>query len=85
VSVSIYSVSEGQTTPLPTSIVGQVVSERNVSLLFSDELDSGCCHAVLLVDEKEKFRICKAFVFYKQALLKTFYLDGRSTLLFYQI
>jgi hypothetical protein len=37
-SLSIYFVSEGQITQSLTVRAGQVVSERNSSLLFSDEI-----------------------------------------------
>jgi hypothetical protein len=34
-------------------MVGQVMSERNASLLFSGKLDSGHCEAVVSVEGKE--------------------------------
>jgi hypothetical protein len=46
-AVSINFVSEGQITPPPTVIVGQVVTERNICLLFSGEVGNGRCNALL--------------------------------------
>jgi hypothetical protein len=40
VSISVYFASEGQMTLLLAATVGEIVTERNVSLLFSDELDN---------------------------------------------
>jgi hypothetical protein len=37
--------------------LGQFVIERNVSVLFSGELDSGLCDSLLSVEEKEKLDI----------------------------
>lgn len=56
VSVSIYFVSEDGITQSPTVIVGQIVAEKNVCLLFSSELENDHCDALLLVKEKE--RLC---------------------------
>jgi hypothetical protein len=40
VSISVYFASEGQMTQPLAVTVGQIVTERNLSLLFSDELDN---------------------------------------------
>jgi hypothetical protein len=46
------------------------VIERSVPLLFTGELDSGHCDAVLPVEEKETLDIFMKFAFYKHALPK---------------
>lgn len=52
-SVTVYFVSESQITRSLAVIVCQVVARRNVPLLFSGELDSGHCDAVLPVEQEE--------------------------------
>jgi hypothetical protein len=39
-----------------------------VSLLFSGELENGCCDALLPVEEKDRLGILRKFAFYKQVL-----------------
>jgi hypothetical protein len=53
VSVSIQFVSEGQITQPLTVVVEQVVTERNVSLLVTNEADNG--HYDALLPEKRYF------------------------------
>jgi hypothetical protein len=64
------------------------LTKRNVSLLFSRELNIVHRDALLEVEEKEKLsfwtKLAK-LTFYKQALAKTFYLDRNRKLLFYEI
>lgn len=40
-----------------TVIIGQVVTERNVSLMFSGEQHNGCFYALFPFEEKEWFGI----------------------------
>jgi hypothetical protein len=47
--VIVRFVSNGQITPPLTVIVRQVVTERNVSLLFTGDLDNGLSDVVLPV------------------------------------
>jgi hypothetical protein len=49
--VSVYFVSEGQITQSPSVIIGQVVTESYVSLLFSGERGNHHCDALLCVEE----------------------------------
>jgi hypothetical protein len=53
VSVSVCFVSGSHITPPTPVTVGEVVTERNASLLVSGELDNGYCDALLLVEEKQ--------------------------------
>jgi hypothetical protein len=55
VSDSVYFVSEDQITHLLTVVVGQVVNERTISLLFCGELDSDHYDALLLIEVKVRF------------------------------
>jgi hypothetical protein len=55
VSVSIYFLYECQITEPPTFIVGQVVSERTVSVLFTGELGNGYCDALMSAGKKVKY------------------------------
>jgi hypothetical protein len=54
VLVSFFFLPAGHITLPPTVILGQVMTERNVFLLFSGELDNGQCDALLRVEEKER-------------------------------
>jgi hypothetical protein len=49
---SVHFISQGHITPQLTARVSQVVTERNASMLLSDELGSCHCNAVLPVEEK---------------------------------
>jgi hypothetical protein len=55
VSASVYFGSQGQVTQLLTVIVGHIVTERNMSLLFGNELDTD--HYAVLAVEKERERL----------------------------
>jgi hypothetical protein len=63
VTVSIYFVSEDGTNQPPTVTVGQIVTEKKVSLLFSNEMDNDHCDALLPVKDKEKYVLLTKFVF----------------------
>jgi hypothetical protein len=55
VSVNIYFVSEGQVILPPTVIVGQLVTERNICLLFSGEVGNGYHNALLKKERSSVF------------------------------
>jgi hypothetical protein len=46
-----------QDSALTAVITGQLVTERNVALLFNGELNIGNCNALLPVEEKERLGI----------------------------
>jgi hypothetical protein len=52
VKVRIYFVSGDHITQLPTVVAGQVVTERNILLLFACEIDNEYCDALLAVEKK---------------------------------
>jgi hypothetical protein len=51
VSFSVHFVSEGQITLPPTVLIGRVMTERSVSLLFSGEMGNDDCDALSPVKE----------------------------------
>jgi hypothetical protein len=53
-SVSVHFVPECQATQTSTVAAGQVMSERNASLLFTGELDNGHFDALLPVERNER-------------------------------
>jgi hypothetical protein len=55
VSDSVCFLSENQIIHLPSVVVDQVVIERTMYLLFSDELDSDHYDALLPIEEKVRF------------------------------
>jgi hypothetical protein len=62
VSVNIYFLYECQITEPSTIIVGQVVTERTLCVLFTGELGNGYCDALMSVGKKvEYFLITFAF------------------------
>lgn len=79
VSVSVYSVFEGQITQSTSVIVGQAVNKRNVSLLFSHELKSCHCDVLFPVEERERLGISDGVYFYRKILPKIFSLDSSTT------
>jgi hypothetical protein len=65
--VRVSFVSDGQMTPPPAVLVGQAVTERNVSLRFSGELDNGYCDSLLPIGKKKEFRnFCRSLLFISQ-------------------
>jgi hypothetical protein len=60
-SVIVHFISTGQITPPLTVTVGQVLTERNVSLLITDNVDNG--YDVLLPAEEKGVLLMKVFFF----------------------
>jgi hypothetical protein len=60
VSVTVCFVSYGQISQKLTVIVGQVVNERNLSLLFNSKLDKGHYEVALTTEKRAKvfLQIC---------------------------
>jgi hypothetical protein len=54
------------------------VSEKNMSLFSSGELDNGHCDFLLADEESERLDIFDEVVFCKQAFTETFHLDRSS-------
>jgi hypothetical protein len=69
----IYFVSEVQITQPPTVMVGQVMSERNESVVFIGELDSGHYEALVPVEGKETSGVFDIRV-YRQSVLHRHFL-----------
>jgi hypothetical protein len=58
-------------------MVGQVMSERNASLLFSGKLHSGHCEAVVSVEGKETLSVFDRYLcLYKIYFAQTFPVVG---------
>jgi hypothetical protein len=62
-SLNVYFVSGGQITQPPTVILGEVVTNGNVSPLFSSELAGGHYDAALPVEEKELWYFVYDYVY----------------------
>lgn len=59
--ISIYFVFEGQITPPPPVVIGQVVNKRNAFLLVSGEPDHDNYDAVLATEEVFD-KTCRFFI-----------------------
>jgi hypothetical protein len=67
-SVSVHFVLEGKIIQLPSIIFDQVVTERNVFLLFGSELNNGHCDALFPAEEKGRFDFSDKICFYRHTL-----------------
>jgi hypothetical protein len=56
VSFLAYFLSEGHVTHASAAVVGQLMAERSVFLLFAGELGNDHCAALLTVEAKERFK-----------------------------
>jgi hypothetical protein len=63
VSPSVHFTTQGHITPPLTLRVSRVATERNTSLLLSDELGSGQCDAVSSIEENEWLEIFDSVCF----------------------
>lgn len=70
--VIVSFVSYGQITHPSPVVLGQVVIERNISLLFSGELHSDCYDTVLTAERKGGSCIFDRVCFYRKPLLNIF-------------
>jgi hypothetical protein len=52
--LKVHFASKGHRSQPPTVIAVHVLTERNISLLFSGELHNGHCDALLPVEEKKR-------------------------------
>jgi hypothetical protein len=71
-SVSICFVFEGQFNQPSADVVGEVVIQRNISVLYNGKLDRGHCGILVPVEKNEGLGIFDEVCFRKQDFLKTF-------------
>jgi hypothetical protein len=65
-------VSKLEITQSPTVSVDQVLTDRNISLLFSGELASCYYDALVSLEERQRLCIFRETCFYKQPFTKIF-------------
>lgn len=62
-SANIYFACEDQIFQSWTNTIGQIVTKRNVSLVFRNEIDYTHCDAIFTVVQKDNVSILTWFVF----------------------